>query len=61
LDTSKENTSFGESAKPEDLSVGANKQNCSTADRLHDLDAIVAPGEKFQARMRQHGIEALEE
>ena len=52
LDTSKENTSFGEIAPQEDISrMAANKENSpsgsivlegSIADRLRDLEAIVA-------------------
>ena len=77
LDTSKENTSFGEIAPQEDVSMAANKENSpsgsivlegSIADRLRDLEAIVAriqeqrrvSEEKFKARMKQHEIEAEE-
>ena len=77
LDTSKENTSFGEIAPQEDISMAANKENSpsgsivlegSIADRLRDLEAIVAriqeqrrvSEEKFKARMKQHEIEAEE-
>ena len=77
LDTSKENTSFGEIAPQEDISMAANKENApsgstvlegSIADRLRDLEAIVAriqeqrrvSEEKFKARMKQHEIEAEE-
>ena len=51
LDTSKENTSFGEIAPQEDISIAVNKQNSpsgsivlenSIVDRLRDLEAIVA-------------------
>ena len=77
LDTSRENTSFGEIAPQEDVSMAANKENSpsgsivledSIADRLRDLEAIVAriqeqrrvSEEKFKARMKQHEIEAEE-
>ena len=51
LDTSRENTNFSEIAQQEDISMAANKQSSpsgsivlegSIADRLRDLEAIVA-------------------
>ena len=51
LDSSRENTSLGEIAPQEDVSMAANKKNSpsgsivlegSIADRLRDLEAIVA-------------------
>ena len=75
LGSSRENTSFGEIAPQEDISMAANKENSpsgsivlegSIADRLRDLEAIVAriqeqrrvSEEKFKARMKQHEIES---
>ena len=77
LDSSRENTSLGEIAPQEDVSMAANKKNSpsgsivlegSIADRLRDLEAIVAriqeqrrlSEEKFKARMKQHEIEVEE-
>ena len=75
LETNKGNTSFGEIEPQGDISVGAYQLDTppgsvvlegSIADRLRDLEAIVArikeqrrvSEENFQARMKQHEIEA---
>ena len=75
LETNKGNTSFGEIEPQGDISVGTNQLDTplgsvvlegSIADRLRDLEAIVArikeqrrvSEENFQARMKQHEIEA---
>ena len=75
LETNKGNTSFGEIEPQGDISMGTNQLDTppgsvvlegSIADRLRDLEAIVArikeqrrvSKENFQARMKQHEIEA---